>query len=587
MTDREVPGLTIDDKSTRDIDDAIDIERLDDGWHLRISIADVGRVVKLGSEFDVKAKERVATRYYGSGNSPMLPRFLAERNLSLWPKRQRNVLVIDFTLGSDFETRAVDIYEATLRSRAKLTYSEVPAILADAKHDHHQLLSNAKVLAMGMLAKRRQKGAMVMYDLNNGWVSTEEGFLKKLENKDDVIGYIIIQEMMIRANAEVAQLGTARGVPLLYRNHNSREAGPELEALAKTIQEGLDHPIEGLDELRKSTHRLLEKATYGSKLSGHFGLSLPAYLHFTSPIRRYADLVNHRQIKAMTLGKSPPYTVEQVEEVAAYINAKILQDLQSRSEHEKQKAESHAQRALDNRRLDGLNPKTFERVVKVEARSGEDASEAFVEGYTRRLQDGRVPLVCMTVVVGEASDGPNWQRIKSWTIAWLWKHPEDAVSLLAQGTQVVGWAPVEYDATDAGPPHQKVFSVTARLGGDEATAVAKTSKEAKQRASVKLLALMAGVDPPTFNEPKMEAAPPKDPPPPPIPEGENAVGVLQEFCQKRNLESPVYTYKQTGPSHMPVIVCTCKFGKVEKTAVASAKKDAKQRAAQAVVETLK
>lgn len=580
---QDVAGITIDDHTTRDIDDALSIERLEDGWRVLVSIADVGRGVELGSDVDNRAKEMVATRYFANGNSPMLPRLLAERDLSLWPNVKRHVIVIDFTLGQDFETKAMSVYEGSLRSKAKLTYDDVPDILADTQHPGHEFMSNAKVLAMGMLAKRRQKGAMVMYDLNNGWVTTEEGFLKKLENKDNVIGYIIVQEMMIRANAEIAEYGRQRGLPLLYRNHKAKDAGPELEALAKIIQEGVDHPIEGLDELRKSTHQLLEKATYGSENAGHFGLGLQAYLHFTSPIRRYADLVNHRQIKALCSGKPHPYTVEQIEEIAQFINMRTLQDQQSQSEYMKKKAEQSATRAIDARRLDSLNAKEFERAVKVEARSGEEPSEAFAEGYITRVTRNAAPLLCMTVVLGEAPDGPGWKRLKEWTIAGLWKRPEDAVTVLTQGVQVVGWASAEYETATLGPDHQRVFYVTAKISDHVATAGGKTSKEAKQRASVKLLALMSGVEPPTFDEPKVVDEP-KAPVLPPVQAGPNAVGALLEFCQKRGLTVPTFTFKQTGPSHMPVIACTCAFNGIERTAVASSKKDAKQRAAQAVAE---
>lgn len=599
MAQEELPGvpavlgITIDDKSTRDIDDALYIERLEDGWQLSISIADVGRVVQLGSDFDTKAKERVATRYYGSGNSPMLPRFLAENKLSLWPRRLRNVLVVRIRLGLDFETKAVEIEEVVLKSRAKLTYDEVPGILADKEHPGHELLTQAKTIAMGLLTKRRQKGAMVLYDLNNGWVTSEEGFIKKLENKDAVIGYIIIQEMMILANAEVAKLGAARGLPLLYRSHNARDAGPELEALVKVIQEGLDHPIAGLDELRKNTHKLLEKATYGSKNTGHFGLGLQAYLHFTSPIRRYADLVNHRQVKAMIHGEAPPYTVEQIEEVAQHINAQVLQEQRDTAEYMKAKAESRAVRALDARRLDGLSAKEFERVVKVETRGGADASEAFIHGYEQRLKERAVPLVCMTVLFGEAPEGPGWSRLKAATVQWLEKRPEDAMSILTQGAQVVGWPPVQFDTESIGPDHQKVFRAIAELGDQtvpkehQSWASGRTLKEAKQRSCVRLLALLAGVTPPPFDNP--EVYPPEQPapePPPPV-DVKNAVGVLQEMCQKRGVSGPVYTFQQTGPNHVPVITCTCTFSGIERTAVDSSKKDAKQRAAKAVLEAIK
>lgn len=585
---KEPPSYTIDDKSTRDIDDAIAIERQPDGWRLLVSIADVSRLVHLDTEFDLKAKERVATRYYGSGNSPMLPRFLAEKQLSLWPGRRRSVLTVDFTLAENLTTTKAEIREGVLHSQAKLTYDEIPNIVADEKHPLHGFGVEAKKLALGLLTQRRASGALVMYDLNNGWVTTEEGAIKKFENKDAVIGYIIIQELMIRTNAEVARLGIERGVPLLFRNHDTRDAGPEREALVRAIQEAFTTPVVGLDELRKKTHRFLERATYGSKLTGHFGLNLPAYLHFTSPIRRYADLVNHRQVRAMIQNKPPPYTAEQIEEVAQHINAKETQDRQSTSDHFKDQAEAKAQRAIDNRRLDGLGAKEFERAVKVEARHKPEVSEAMAQALTHRLREGSAPLICMTVVLGEAPETPGWLALKGEIIQTLARRHEDAVSILAQGVQVVGWAPAAWDTQATGPDHQRIFCVTAQLGDHSFTVRARTSKEAKQKASVGLLALLAGVEPPTFGEPIQEAPEPVPVPPAPEPEtGDNWVGRLMEHSQKHRLEQPVFTYKQEGPSHMPVIACTCKYNGTTKTAVAGAKKDAKKLAAQAVAEKLK
>lgn len=587
---REVPGLTIDDVSTRDIDDAIFIERLSNGWKILVSIADVGRDVPLGSEVDLYAYNRTATRYFATGNSPMLPRTLAENLLSLWPKVARFVLTIEAVLDESFGIQHVEVYEAGIRSQAKLSYDQIPAILAAEDHPHHKLVKDARGVALGLLNKRREAGALVMYDLNNGWVTTEEGSIRKLANKDEVIGYVIIQEMMILANAAVATFGVNRGIPLLFRNHEAYEGQPpDRQKLIDAITQAAQGPIEGLDALREQTHKALKRATYGATLLGHFGLNLPAYLHFTSPIRRYADLVNHRQIVALLRGEDLPYTVDQLEAIGQHLTQRAEQQRLGRSESEKDRAEQRAQKALDARKLDGLNAKDFERVVKVEARRGqEDASDAFCDAFVRRLQEGRVPLICMTVLFGEApQDLPRWTELRQKTLDWLETHPEDAVSVLTLGVQNVGWPEAAFTTTDVGQAHEKTFFALGRLGEHAFQGVAKSSKLAKQRAAVGLVALLGGLVPPLF-EPVPVGPVAKTAPLPPMPEtGDNPVGRLQEFCQQRSKPMPVYAFEQKGPDHLPVITCKCTFGNIEKVAVAASKKEAKKLAAQAILSELR
>lgn len=591
MMVREVPGLTIDDVSTRDIDDAIFIERQSDGWKLLISIADVGRDVPLGSELDLDAYARTATRYFASGNSPMLPRNLSENLLSLWPKVARFVVTVEVALNEALETTGVEVYEAGIKSQAKLSYDQIPGILAAEDHPHHALVKNARGIALTLLDKRRQAGALVMYDLNNGWVTTEEGAIRKLANKDDVIGYIIIQEMMILANAAVADFGLKRGIPLLFRNHEAYDGHPpDRKALIDTITQAAQGPIEGLDALREQTHKALKRAAYGAAQLGHFGLNLPAYLHFTSPIRRYADLVNHRQIVALLRGEELPYTVDRLEEIAQHLNEVSEQQRNGRTEAEKDRAENRAQKALDARKLDGLNAKDFERVVKVEARRGEqeDAAEALCEAFTRRLDEGRMPLICVAILFGEAPEGlPRWTELRAKSLAWLEAHPEDAVSVLTLGVQNVGWPEASFTTTDVGQSHEKTFFVLGRVGEHAFQGVAKTAKLAKQRAAVGLVALLGGLVPPLF-EPVPVGPTARTAPPPPMPSSDgNPVGRLQEFCQQRSKPAPNYEFVQQGPDHLPVITCTCTFGNVKKVAVAASKKEAKKLAAQAVLAELR
>jgi ribonuclease R len=506
-----VKGITIDSAQTRDIDDALWIEQRDDGfWHVVVSIADVAEAIPPGGKFDERAREMVTTKYFATGNSPMLPRQFAEDQLSLWPNKERKTLTIDMALGTD-STNVVrtEIYPSVLKSQARITYDRIPEILKDKTHEWYGLLDIGTKLAMRLLDARRKAGAMVLYDLNNGWVSTEEGFLRKLEKKEETIGYILVQEMMVLANAKVAEFCVKENIPVLYRNHMAMSAMPDRGVLMGQIQDALATPFADLETVRQRTHMLLGRASYSDSLLGHYGLNLPAYLHFTSPIRRYADLVTHRQIKAHLGGKPLPYTKKDIEEVSLHINDVIELEREQASFHFKTKDEELARRNIDARRLDGLDAVHFERATKVEVRSGRDPSEAFAESFLLRLKENRLPLIALTVILTQELPAPEgWEPIRQAIIDHLAKKPEDAVSLLAQAQQVADWPLVEYEMAHEGPDHARTFEGKAMLlwqntDRDKAwsgTGVGNTSKLAKGRAAVDLLAVIGGQKAPTPKE---------------------------------------------------------------------------------------
>lgn len=593
-----VQGITIDDVRTRDIDDAVWAEETDSGWRVWVSIADVAKAIFKDSGIDKRAKSFVATRYFATGNSPMLPRKFSEQKLSLWPGEAKPVLTVELELTKVLGVRSAKVYEARVQSKAKLAYSDIPQILGEEGFTYHEsvktpeevteVVKRLRKLGLKLLHTRRDSGALVHYDLNNGWVTTEEGFLKQLERREDTIGYIIIQELMVLANAAVAELAIRAELPVILRNHTARPAAPPRDELMAQIMAARETPIQGLDTLRQRVHMLVDKADFGTTLKGHYGLNLPAYMHFTSPIRRYGDLVNHRILRAWIRGEAPPYTREEAEAIAAHLNEAAIKERESAKEHFLAQAEDKARRAVDSRRLDGLNAKDFERVTKVEARSEADASDGFREAFVKRAGDGRLPLICMTVVLGESGEGPNWDLIRKAAINQLAAKPADAVSLLAQATQVVGWEAPEYESKQVGPPHAPTFTTTASmaLGGELRTFTSESlnKKLSQQQAAVGLIAVIADVEPPSFDTlPKVQAQAPKAVQ---IDTTKDPVSALQELAQATGLPAPSYSFKTEGPSHAPAITCTCSFNGSERTAQASSKKAAKKIAASYVVEAL-
>lgn len=594
MTPRiHVKGVTIDPAHSKDLDDAIWAEEADDCFRVRVSIADVAREVMTGSEADEYAKKTVATKYFGTGNSPMLPRHLSEEKLSLWPNEPKKTITVEIAFAKDFSTYQTKVFRSLLMSRRRYTYEEIPGVLTETTAMASMMVLLARI-AHALLEKRRDAGALVLYDLNTGWVTTEEGFLRQIEQKDATVGYIIVQEMMIAANVALATFAIEHDIPILFRNHVAKLATPERDELVRQLNEATSTPVENITAMQKRTAMLFGKADYGATLRGHFGLNVPAYTHFTSPIRRYADLVTHRQIRAFLREESLPYTIEDVAALALHINDTIQAERDATSDAYKARDEKRAQRAIDTRRMDGLIMKEFERVVKVEARAGDAPSEGFLEAISKRLTEGRFSILCFTVIFGQAPRIPEWAPVYRVLLNHLVEHPEDAPSILAQGQNIVGWPEPSFQSRDEGPDHAKTFYATARLPLDtplESPPIwGKSLKEAKQRASVWLLAaLTIGSDAYPTSQPEPE--PPKPEPvkaPPKAPmSGKDPVSALHEWCQARSQPMPDYTFESSGPSHMPTIVCTCTLNGISRTGTASKKQDAKKLAAKAVGEMLK
>lgn len=593
--------ITIDDARTRDMDDAIEVEETPDGWTVRVAIADASRLVTPGSELDVSARARGNTLYFAAGNSPMLPREVGEWRLSLWPEKPRRTITAEVRLSAGLDIESTKLSLLTITSQRKLSYKEVPALLASTQTEGlPPLLRTASKLALGLLKKRREDGALVFYDLNNGWVTTEEGSIRKLKDHTETIGYIIVQELMVLANTAVALYAVENLIPMLFRNHETRaNAAPDREEIQALIAGGTVNPVIDLESFQRRTHKLFKKAEYGATLTGHAGLSVAAYTHFTSPIRRYADLVVHQQIRAHLKGVPLPHTEETLAAIAVHLNELALKDRESDNAHFKGRDEARARQHVETRKLDGLNPKQFERVVKVEVRSGESPSQALTEAWERRLADGSVPTVCMTTVLMlgfEAIEGrlkrvpvaEGWEAIKALTIAYLAGHTPEAISILAQAA-AIGWPAVTMDVASTGPAHAPRCTGRARLALDgewaEARSESRTNKEARQRAAVGLLAELAMVPQPAF-EALEPAPPPAVDAKPRLDLNKHPVSQLMERSQTERQPPPKFEFTMAGESHLPVVTCAASFLGTTVSAVAASKQEAKTAAARLLLEKL-
>ena len=332
---RKLPLVTIDGEDARDFDDAVFAEPTQEGFRLVVAIADVSHYVRPGTALDDEAVKRATSVYFPGFVVPMLPETLSNGICSLNPKVERLCMVCDMIVGHDGEVVRSKFHPAVMRSHARLTYTRVWQALgekeADARAELADVLPHLEHLYQlyRILAKARQRRGAIDFD------SREVKF--RLDKAGDVVqlgaeprndAHKLIEECMIAANVEAAKFLDPRKIPALYRDHAPppeskyedlleflREFHLKLppavqvqpkdfSSLLKKIRDRVDAGL-----IQSVLLRSQSLAVYSAKNSGHFGLALDAYAHFTSPIRRYPDLLVHRAIRyALTKGKPSEYT---------------------------------------------------------------------------------------------------------------------------------------------------------------------------------------------------------------------------------------------------------------------------------------
>ena len=555
----DVQGITIDAPTTRDRDDAIWAEMDARGWTVTVCIANVASAITKGSTFDETAHRRVETSYMaGDHNRPMLPRRFSEGSCSITEGQERPVMAVRIRLDHALEPQFIAVDESRLTSHAQISYQDVPKILDKNDHELHAVLAPLGRLADGLMEKRRKEGAFVLYDLSTGWVTSEEGHLRRLKDTKETFGYIIVQELMILANAELARFCVENEIPVPFRNHTARAAAPDRAAMMERINLGLRGPIADLEMARKQFGLVMNKANYGTTLEGHYGLNLPAYLHGTSPIRRYPDLVVQRQVLAFAAKYKLPYTAEEVAEICDHINATLEAKAKEVSQAALERANRQAEKALRKDDLDHLSDREFERVVKVAVRAG-DLNKMVADAFLHRLKNGSASLIDMYVILLKSTDA--WQPVRGAILRHLIENPHHATSVAAIASQTGGWSEPKFKIYRGGEGHAIVHTVQVdfkKPGIQSRPVRASSSKAAKQRAVVDALASFVGV---TLPEWPASAAKSEKPPADVMPSAtsDNPVGALGEYCQGLGESLPVYEHHRAGgQDHEPTFIVSCK-----------------------------
>ncbi len=326
---RHLPLVTIDSETARDFDDAVYCEKDGKGWKLYVAIADVSHYVQPGDDLDREAYNRGNSVYFPRRVIPMLPEELSNGLCSLNPEADRLCMVCEMNVGAGGEIKRYRFYPAVMWSHARLTYTKVAAMLADADGEDARQnaallphINNLNALFKVLLKERGVRGAIDFETIETQMVFNDQGKIERIVPVHRNDAHRLIEECMLAANVCASDFLREHEHPTLYRIHEGptpeklenlheflKEFGlgltggdePHAKDYAKLLSKVKGRPDEQL--LQTVMLRSLRQAVYSPDNVGHFGLAYESYTHFTSPIRRYPDLLVHRAIKAVLTGE--------------------------------------------------------------------------------------------------------------------------------------------------------------------------------------------------------------------------------------------------------------------------------------------
>lgn len=345
---RDVDLVTIDGQDARDFDDAVYCEPSGNGWRLLVAIADVAHYVEIGSALDKEAIQRGTSVYFPDRVVPMLPESLSNGLCSLNPKVDRLCMVCEMRVSAEGKVSRSKFYEGVMRSSARLTYSQVSAFLGgQGKHgipqELHKALGSLHAL-YGAFARNRQKRGAIELDIPQTRIRLDDqGAVLDIVSVARNDAHRLIEECMIAANVQAAKFLRRHNIPGLYRVHArpDPESFGELREYLAGLGLKVPHPehvqprdfnrlaqqVKGRADssaISMAMLRSLPQAEYTPANVGHFGLALDAYAHFTSPIRRYPDLLVHRAIRHIVRGGKAgnySYPADRMERLGAISSA--------------------------------------------------------------------------------------------------------------------------------------------------------------------------------------------------------------------------------------------------------------------------
>ncbi len=334
--------FTIDGDTAKDFDDAVSIRKTKNGYKLGVHIADVSHYVRKGTLLDGEAERRGNSIYFPERAVPMLPPVLSENLASLVPGKDRLTMTVEMDISKKGEVRNYRIYPSIIKSVERMTYNKVWGILQgdrELRKRYQHIVPSLEIMAEAaeaLLSARRARGS-IDFDLPEPeFLYTEDGVLLDILPFERNFAHQIIEEFMLAANEAVAHYLSRKGYPTIFRVHEPpepkkieslkrvlslfgyklKEGSIEPGMLQRIVEEAEGKPEEKLINIM--VLRSLKLAKYSAQPLGHFALAKENYLHFTSPIRRYPDLIVHRTVKGALAGEAPPYDEKTLEKIASH-----------------------------------------------------------------------------------------------------------------------------------------------------------------------------------------------------------------------------------------------------------------------------
>ena len=337
----DLPFVTIDGEDAKDFDDAIYCEMVPEGFNLKVAIADVSYYVKEQSAIDLEALNRATSTYFPKKVIPMLPEILSNEICSLKPEKYRRTMMADVVLDKTGTIVRYEFKQVMIKSSARLTYNQVNLLFQDkntfAGNSFEQSLAAALTLYQLLLKNKKSRGALDL-DIGEPMLSFNKDKIKEIKLRSRLASHSLIEEMMLIANICAADFITKNFNKGVYRNHEYPES-LKIDRLSQGLKKrninwgGSEEEVNNLFTLANNVKsrsdsnvihmmilQAMQRAAYETKCKGHFGLKFNLYTHFTSPIRRYPDLIVHRLIKTALDGSKPD--TDQLENILEHCSQK-------------------------------------------------------------------------------------------------------------------------------------------------------------------------------------------------------------------------------------------------------------------------
>ncbi|MFN9471033.1 RNB domain-containing ribonuclease [Acidovorax sp.] len=548
MNDKaQFPLVTIDSASTRDIDDAFSLQPLTGGGiELVVAIADASAAVPVGGPDDLAAQALAATVYVrDSPARRMLPPAIAEDRASLVQGRIRDAMLLRLHLDPSWAVSSFAVEFSKVTVTHRLSYEEIPALIRDKNSPVSEMLGLASAVATELIAKRQRAGALALFDAARRVMTDEEGRLLQVPSSGAMVGHLIIQEFMIAANASMAQYMVNQNIPGLYRNHVPQLAAPLAADLARSLQAWLASGAADTSAITSQLAAAVGRALYEPTLGGHYGLALACYTHGTSPLRRYADLVNQRQLKAHVVGHAFPYTQERLHQVARSINQTLADRREDVAEGYKQALRKKTEAALSQDRLSGAQDHVLVEAIGLMAVAG-TVDAALADELQRRMELNTLADKVADALIAEWPLAMWPQSLANRFVNWVAASAPRGMHLILHGRQVGALGTVDVQTKGGGTDFESVCMISKDKQPFTGRATGTRKKEAEQQAVIAAIAAMLGCRAPEPSVAPTDGVATSRAP--------NPKGALLEFLQARSWPFPDFEHTVKGPPHAPQFI---------------------------------